>query len=261
MYVYVNHMAKESSEFQLIRSSSEPLHIQISDYLRRKIESGMWPAGFKLEAEEDLSRAFAVARGTVRKALRSLIEDGLIEQVHGHGTFVSSSMRAPSPTAQIGSLISSGEQMLQLGIPFTTELVDRRVETAGPATGAFAGGRVLKLVRRRLLLDGPDSVIETDLSLEAAPNAEHLEQRELIEGSLHATIRDRCGLSFAWAERVFSAEPAPSSIAELLEVSEGTPLLSYEQFSYTTDNRCVEYSRAWTRTDRHRHAVTIRETL
>lgn len=246
-------------ELELSRTSNKPLNLQISDYLRGRIAGGMWPAGYKLKAEETLAHDFNVARGTVRKAIQNLIDDGVIEQIHGIGTFVSSSMRAPSPVAQTGSLVSSGERMMQLGIPFTTELIERRIEASGPATGSFAGGEVLKIVRRRLLLDGPDAVIETSLSLTNAPSAEHLRDEDLVEGSLHATLRTRCNLRFAWAERVFSAEAAPAEIAELLEISERAPVLSYEQFSYTANNQCVEYSRAWTRTDRHRHAVTIRE--
>jgi DNA-binding GntR family transcriptional regulator len=65
--------------------SSDVLHDQISEFIRSKIATGGWPPNYKLRAEVDLADEFGVARGTVRRAIRTLVEDGLLVQKHGKG--------------------------------------------------------------------------------------------------------------------------------------------------------------------------------
>ena len=54
----------------------------------RRINDQSWPAGFTLPREEDLADEFGVARGTIRRALASLSEAGLIERKRRAGTRV-----------------------------------------------------------------------------------------------------------------------------------------------------------------------------
>ena len=54
----------------------------------RRINDRTWPAGFTLPQEERLAEEFGVARGTVRRALASLVDAGLIERRRRAGTRV-----------------------------------------------------------------------------------------------------------------------------------------------------------------------------
>lgn len=66
----------------------EPLFEQLAAILRAKIESGEWPAGSKIPAELALQQTYDVGRGTVRKALAMLREEGHIVTFDGRGSFV-----------------------------------------------------------------------------------------------------------------------------------------------------------------------------
>lgn len=59
---------------------------QIRDAVRSRINDGTYPD--RLPAEVDLSAEFDVSRETVRKALKALIDDGLIVSIRGRGYFV-----------------------------------------------------------------------------------------------------------------------------------------------------------------------------
>ncbi|MEV0842845.1 GntR family transcriptional regulator [Actinocatenispora sera] len=59
---------------------------QIRDAVRLRIDDGTYPD--RLPAEVDLSAEFDVSRETVRKALKALIDDGLIVSIRGRGYFV-----------------------------------------------------------------------------------------------------------------------------------------------------------------------------
>lgn len=48
----------------------------------------MLAAGWKLPSADDLAEVYGVSRLTVRRAISELSEQGLVDVVHGRGTFV-----------------------------------------------------------------------------------------------------------------------------------------------------------------------------
>ena len=60
----------------------------IQDTIRHQIESGTLRHGEKLPSEQNMARDFGVAHMTVRNALNQLASEGLLQRVHGKGTFV-----------------------------------------------------------------------------------------------------------------------------------------------------------------------------
>ncbi len=64
----------------------EPLHVKISNILRREILRKK--INERLESEQALAKRFAVSSLTIREALAKLAEEGLIDRKHGSGTFV-----------------------------------------------------------------------------------------------------------------------------------------------------------------------------
>jgi len=53
-----------------------------------------YSAGDKLPSENELAREFDVSRTTLREAIRSLVTQGVLEVVHGRGTFVSKEVKS-----------------------------------------------------------------------------------------------------------------------------------------------------------------------
>jgi len=68
--------------------SREPLHEQLANLLRKKISDGEFPPGSKIPSETALHQSYDLARGTVRKALEILREEGKIVTFPGRGSFV-----------------------------------------------------------------------------------------------------------------------------------------------------------------------------
>jgi DNA-binding GntR family transcriptional regulator len=65
-----------------------PLYVQLADLLRTDIQSGKLGPGDKLPSEKALQQLHEVSRGTVRAAVRLLVEEGLAITRAGRGTFV-----------------------------------------------------------------------------------------------------------------------------------------------------------------------------
>ena len=75
-------------------NGSLPKHRRIADRILSEIESGNWQAGAQIPSEDRLADESAVSVGTVQRALRSLVDMGVLVRKHGKGTFVSGA-RAP----------------------------------------------------------------------------------------------------------------------------------------------------------------------
>ncbi|WP_204032906.1 GntR family transcriptional regulator [Micromonospora qiuiae] len=78
----------------------QPRYRVIADELRKRIESGTIPPGALLPAESVLTAEFRVARGTIRKALAALREEGHVATEHGRGTYAT--RQTPKPTDDSG---------------------------------------------------------------------------------------------------------------------------------------------------------------
>lgn len=63
---------------------------EIVEYMTRRIVSGEWPPGQVTPSLRSLARETGVSAVTVREAIRTLQERGLVETRHGVGTFVRS---------------------------------------------------------------------------------------------------------------------------------------------------------------------------
>lgn len=61
---------------------------QVVDDITADIESGELSPGSRLPSEAELAELYGIARGTVRRALTSLVESETVTVVHGRGTFV-----------------------------------------------------------------------------------------------------------------------------------------------------------------------------
>ncbi len=66
----------------------EPQYLKVKNHLREGISAGRWVPGDLLPSEAELTQSFSVSRMTVNRALRELLQEGMIERVQGVGTFV-----------------------------------------------------------------------------------------------------------------------------------------------------------------------------
>ena len=75
-------------------------YTEVSRQLRTGILSGTYPPGSRLPSERELSEQIGVSRVTIRRALRILEEERLVQRRQGSGTYVS-----PKPTRRIPLMI------------------------------------------------------------------------------------------------------------------------------------------------------------
>lgn len=66
----------------------QPFYEQIAEILAERVANGTYPMLSRIPAEYDLMLEFEVSRPTVRRAIRLLVERGILQTSRGKGTYV-----------------------------------------------------------------------------------------------------------------------------------------------------------------------------
>ena len=80
-----------------------PLYEQVKDHVLGRIRSGEWAPGARVLSEHELVRELKVSRMTANRAIRDLVQSGVLSRVAGLGTFVAD-LRAVGHPLQIRSI-------------------------------------------------------------------------------------------------------------------------------------------------------------
>lgn len=118
-------------------SSGNAKHAVIARSLANDISLGIYPVGDILPSESDLSTRFEVSRHTVRAALRTLQELGLIASQPGVGSVV----RACRYDSQYTQSFSSVDDLLQYTRTTTFETLERSEFVADAEFAQTIGGQ------------------------------------------------------------------------------------------------------------------------
>ena len=76
------------SEETIDPKSATPVYVQVANILRQRIQDGRLEPDRPVPSEQQLQQEFGIARGTARKSIALLREEGLVITVPGRGSFV-----------------------------------------------------------------------------------------------------------------------------------------------------------------------------
>ena len=92
----------------------QTLSKQLMNAIISSIESGELATGEKLPPEAELAESFGVSRNSLREALKTLHTFGIIESLHGQGTFVSQNAMQRIPNIGVLQLLSDNDDLQNL---------------------------------------------------------------------------------------------------------------------------------------------------
>lgn len=79
------------NEFQTPKMGAKAKHAHLATALLAAIDAGHWQPGAKLPTEQELTRHTPYSLGTVQRAMRSLVESGVVVRRQGAGSYVAAS--------------------------------------------------------------------------------------------------------------------------------------------------------------------------
>ncbi|MEU9389993.1 GntR family transcriptional regulator [Streptomyces sp. NPDC048324] len=230
-----NAPALDSLDFALDRGSPVPLYYQLAQQLEAAIEHGVLAPGNLLGNEIDLSTRLGLSRPTVRQAIQSLVDKGLLVRRRGVGTqVVHSQVKRP---LELSSLYDDLEAA---GQGPTTQVVRNERRPAAPevaaALGIAEGGEVIVLERLRLTHGQPVALLCNYLPATLL----ELDSQRLEATGLYRMMRT-AGITLHSARQTIGARSATADEASRLDEQEGAAVLTMQRTAYDDTGRPVEY--------------------
>lgn len=219
-----------------------PLYLQVQHTLKEMIEDEEFGPGEQIPSERELSDMLGVSRMTVRRAVESLIEMGLLERRSTNGTYV----RLPSVIRNVGSGYSIGitqllsEEGARAGSRLLSFEYARAPRKVADRLGLRVGESVVKIERLRLVNDIPFCIETSYIPAGFVPG---MQSNDLAEKdtSLYALLKTRYGIAIVRSEGTVKISHCLHEEADLLNLSEGDPVMYMVAVVYDTNDNRVEY--------------------
>jgi len=233
----------------LIRDSQIPLHIQMADALREQIRRHELLPKDRLPSERELCELYNISRITVRKALGTLNQEGLIQSTVGKGNFVAQA----AFTEELQPLSSFTQDLARRGMQASSVTLSQAII---PADDHLAeklsiprGAEVVSLNRLRLADGLPIAVQHTQLPHHLCRN---LLRFNFSDRSLYDILQGEYGLVLTRSDTDMMAALAQSDEANLLKLKLPAAVLISEQITYLENGVVIEITRSTFNADRYK---------
>lgn len=205
-----------------------PLYVQLMEELETSIRNGVYKPGDKIMTEAEMAREYGVSLITVRKAVGSLMEKGLVVRKQGKGTFVTK----PKYSRNMKKLQSFTEMCEQMGVKPGARALENRLIAADKKVadrlGIEPGSNVVYISRLRLADGEPVQVEKSYFPLKYA----FLLEEDLNDGSMFECLKEKAGAKVASSEKMIELCRATAEEAALMDVKKGDYLLFVKSTAY-----------------------------
>ncbi len=234
-----------------------PLYQRLRDDLLQRIAEGEWSAGDAIPTEAELTQAYELATGTVRKAIDMLVTEGVLTRTQGKGTYV----RRPDFNSSLFRFFrfktKSGERVQP-----AAKIVSRAVRVP-PAEVRQALGMVdeepegILLSRLRLVEDRP--VLAEEIWLPRARFEPLVEMKLKDFGDLlYPLYESVCKQLVASARERLTVEIAGRAIADRLGMPHESPVISVQRLAFNFAGSPIEWRCTRGSADGFQYEVDIR---
>ncbi|MFE7130467.1 GntR family transcriptional regulator [Streptomyces sp. NPDC057638] len=217
------------------RTSPVPLYYQLSQQLESAIERGVLTPGSLLGNEIELAGRLGLSRPTVRQAIQSLVDKGLLVRRRGVGTqVVHSQVKRPLELSSLyDDLEAAGQRPATVVLANAESTADAKVAAA---LGVAVGSEVQRVQRLRYAHGEPMALLTNHLP----PGLFDCATARLEATGLYRVMRAE-GITLHSARQSVGARAASATEAELLGEAPGAPLLTMERTTFDDTGRAVEY--------------------
>lgn len=218
----------------------EPVYIKIHNQIKSDIENKKYIIGQRIPSERQLALDFGVSRMTLRQAIKTLEDEGILERKLGSGTYVASQKVQEKMTG----VMSFTEIMRLNGQKPSTKLVSYRITKP-----SISEKEKLKITDDDLILrmERVRSGDNIPICYEVATIPYSLVKqfsKEEISSSLYKTLENKGGYKIGKAVENIGAVIANEKDARLLLVHKGEALVTRRQITNLNDDTPFEYVKA-----------------
>lgn len=233
------------------RSGKAPLYHQVAKKFESAIRDGTLPPGSRIENEVSLAERLALSRPTIRRAIQTLVDLGLVVRRRGIGSQV-----VHGQVTRGLELTSLHDDIAKTGAKPSTQVVhfahvDATAHIA-QRLGVSPGDTVIEVTRVRLA-DGVPMAILHNWIPESVGN---MSPTDLQEKGLYETLR-QSGVAPRIGKQKLSARKASAMESTQLDIELGAAVLTSERTAYDAAGTAIEHGEHVYRPDLYSLEFTI----
>ncbi len=218
-----------------------PLYHQVQDRLRKDIASGRFKDGGTIPSEPELAREYGVSQGTVRKAILDMTQQGIFYRKQGKGTFLDIGKASRSKSQNFRFIEAPDSELIKVKMTFLKSWII-------PAEGEVANYLKLKKPARVICLERMGKMTDQFLiyTISYLPQTlykgiEKYTAEDFIKNTLWKMQQIYFGIRIEKREEFISAVAADDTMARILRVKPGSPILRIETKLTSFKGDIVEY--------------------
>jgi GntR family transcriptional regulator len=227
--------AKMNQNDSLRRQDPVALHEQLSAQLRIEVFASYQP-GDQIPTEEEIGARYRLSRVTVRRAIQTLVDQGVLVRRQGKGTFLA--QYVPKVTYEIDKFGPFIDAFLVAGEAVEITVVDFNWQN-GVIPEVFRGIADRVLCYSRLYETGGThhAVIQVTLPPELG---ERISRADTASMGIYELLSTKVGVEPFRADFEISSQLPSDALCHWLKISSNTPILALERTSYDRDNKAIE---------------------
>ena len=228
------------------------LYIDVANEIKKRIDDGVYKPGEKLTSEPELAKILGISRGTLREALTSLENEGVIIRKHGKGAFVSkSTSRIAAGIERLESLTSTIRNAGQIAEDkvISMEEIVLESEMAG-VLEVEAGSSGFASVSLRFADHSPVVYCYDVVPISVLGNREQLDLRYKCESLTEFFDRYTQFKPKQFVSTV-NAVLAPTEVCRLLEIEKQTPMIYLQGVMYDENGIPINFGYQYFRGDKY----------
>ena len=230
-----------------------PLHAQVKLKLEEEIMNNQYDG--KIPGELELMERFSVSRSTIRQALKTLVNEGLLEKVHGKGSFVSL-----KPVHEwLGSFSTYEKIIRDMGMQPYIKVIKQEFTTSPKEIAEILDSdEFFHMQRIRYANNIPIGIENSFYPLEIGKK---ISKYELNDESTYRVLEDEIGVKLWEAEQIITARPAEKEECKLLDTPDSLWLLFIERNNYNQGGEIIEYEQSVYRPDMYAFVVKFNRKI
>jgi GntR family transcriptional regulator len=219
----------------------ESQHRSITEVLSREIASGVYEIGSLLPSEAELQERFNVGRHTIREALRSLKDQGVLERRRRLGSIV----RATQPSAKYVNLLLDERGLHDFvgrtNLKVTNEGFVQLSDSLAISMSAEAGSRWLRVAGTRTLKDDDGLLCWSEIFIPSRFSIERSAIRS-GDGPIYEMVLAANNLKLDHVEQEISATLLTPPLSTELGTTPNQPALLIKRRYFSSDGDVFEVS-------------------
>jgi GntR family transcriptional regulator len=238
-------------------NSSISLYNQLILLIKQRLINDILRPGDLLPSEIELCNRYKISRSTVRQAFSILEKEGLIERIHGKGTFVT----MPKLSRSLNSFYSFSSEMQRIGLPYSSHILSfEKIQAPLPIMDEMKlkkieDTRVFKIVRVRNVDSIPFSLETVYVPVHICPV---LNKEILEDASLYVMLGKYGNITPIRAEEIYNATIIRRPQAKLLQCPSGIPAFSVKRTTFDIREKVIEVVYFIVRGDRCHYELKVK---